>query len=301
MDFKELGELIRQERERRGLSIEQVMDLTKISRRNLEAIEDARTEDLPHAVYVKGFIRNYTRLLEMDQAVIGEALARIFPAEEEYESQEDQLSPPKATGPTIGRESRKGLWLAIVLFLLGVVILTVLVFWLVSGRPEKKEPVLREKSGTEQGPETGEPVSSEPQAEPSAMVNATRPDDAAAPVSEQAPAQPEPEAIPVSSAEPAQPAVQQRYVFLGAVNATDIPEGADVLVVTAREQCWYNATIDDRFARTNILQPGQVLTLAFKDSLNIRLGNPSGVEVTYNGENYPLQVEGGWPADLEFP
>ena len=68
MNLKELGDLLKNERERRGLSIRDVMDATKISRRNLNALEAGETRFLPHSVYLKGYVRNYARLVGLDAA-----------------------------------------------------------------------------------------------------------------------------------------------------------------------------------------------------------------------------------------
>lgn len=66
MNLMELGGLLKQERERRGLSVRDVMDATKISRRNLNALEDGAVKLLPHPVYLKGYVRNYARLVGLD-------------------------------------------------------------------------------------------------------------------------------------------------------------------------------------------------------------------------------------------
>lgn len=48
------------------MSLRDVMDTTKISRRNLSALEEGQVKLLPHPVYLKGYIRNYARLLDLD-------------------------------------------------------------------------------------------------------------------------------------------------------------------------------------------------------------------------------------------
>jgi len=63
MNLLELGCLLKSEREKRGLSVRDVMEATKISRRNLNALEDGETKLLPHPVYLKGYVRNYAQLV----------------------------------------------------------------------------------------------------------------------------------------------------------------------------------------------------------------------------------------------
>lgn len=62
----ELGSLLREAREAKGLSLVDVNEGTKINPRYLEALEDGRYNDLPTEVHVRGYLRNYARFLELD-------------------------------------------------------------------------------------------------------------------------------------------------------------------------------------------------------------------------------------------
>lgn len=64
--MKAVGEMLREERKRQGMSIEDIMSLTKVSRRHIEALEDGNIRDLPHPVYVKGFLKVYAELLGLE-------------------------------------------------------------------------------------------------------------------------------------------------------------------------------------------------------------------------------------------
>ncbi len=61
-----LGEFLRSERERRGLSIEQVASATKISQRVLYALESDHYSDLPALPFVRGFVKNYAKFIGLD-------------------------------------------------------------------------------------------------------------------------------------------------------------------------------------------------------------------------------------------
>jgi cytoskeleton protein RodZ len=82
MDLRELGTMLREERERQGLSIEDVSDRIKITRSCLAAIEDGNESVLPHPVYAKGFIKNYAKLLGVDQEDFSKRLAEVYQPEE---------------------------------------------------------------------------------------------------------------------------------------------------------------------------------------------------------------------------
>jgi cytoskeleton protein RodZ len=60
------GEFLRRERELRHMSLDEVAERTKISRRYLEAIEDERYDRLPGETFVRGFIRSYAQSIGLD-------------------------------------------------------------------------------------------------------------------------------------------------------------------------------------------------------------------------------------------
>jgi cytoskeleton protein RodZ len=62
-----LGVRFKQERERRGLTLEAVAVSTKIGTRMLQALEDGRYDQLPGGIFNKGFVRAYARQLEMNE------------------------------------------------------------------------------------------------------------------------------------------------------------------------------------------------------------------------------------------
>lgn len=61
-----LGEFLRRERELRHISLDEVAERTKISRRYLEAIEEGRYDRLPGEAFVRGFIRSYAQSVGLD-------------------------------------------------------------------------------------------------------------------------------------------------------------------------------------------------------------------------------------------
>jgi cytoskeleton protein RodZ len=61
-----LGEFLRRERELRHISLDNVAERTKISRRYLEAIEEERYDRLPGETFARGFIRSYAQSIGLD-------------------------------------------------------------------------------------------------------------------------------------------------------------------------------------------------------------------------------------------
>jgi cytoskeleton protein RodZ len=62
-ELASFGEELRREREIRGISLKEIADATKISKRFLEAIERNDHRTLPAPVFTRGFVREYSRYL----------------------------------------------------------------------------------------------------------------------------------------------------------------------------------------------------------------------------------------------
>jgi cytoskeletal protein RodZ len=68
------GRFLREQRKRRGMTIEQLAAATKIPRRSLEMLEDDRYDALPGPVFVKGFLRCAARALGVDVQTVMDLL-----------------------------------------------------------------------------------------------------------------------------------------------------------------------------------------------------------------------------------
>jgi len=71
----EMGAQLSASRQEKGLSLEEVVILTKIPQRLLQAIEEGNLNDLPEPVYIKGFIRQFADALGFN----GAEFASTFP------------------------------------------------------------------------------------------------------------------------------------------------------------------------------------------------------------------------------
>ena len=76
----DLGQLLREAREQKGVSLEEVEEATRIRQKFLQALEEEDYGALPAETYVKGFLRTYATYLELDP----EELMAI------YEGREDE-------------------------------------------------------------------------------------------------------------------------------------------------------------------------------------------------------------------
>ena len=61
-----VGDILRAERERRGLAIRDVEEATSIRALYIQSIEENKYDIIPGEVYLKGFIKTYANFLNLD-------------------------------------------------------------------------------------------------------------------------------------------------------------------------------------------------------------------------------------------
>ncbi len=66
MQTKKIGQILQEERQRQGLTLKQMSELSKIKLSYLQALEKNEFRQLPPSTFVKGFIRAYARILDFD-------------------------------------------------------------------------------------------------------------------------------------------------------------------------------------------------------------------------------------------
>ncbi|MGH6706039.1 MAG: helix-turn-helix domain-containing protein [Sphingomicrobium sp.] len=101
-DVVTVGQRLREAREAKGLSIEDIAASTRIPTRHLSSLETSEWDKLPAATYSVGFAKNYAAAVGLDRAEIAEALrlemggtrpVTIYP--EVYEAADPARTMPK--------------------------------------------------------------------------------------------------------------------------------------------------------------------------------------------------------------
>jgi|SRR5579859_3076392 len=78
------GDTLRQEREFRGITLDAITRVTKISNRHLVALEQEHFEVLPGGVFNKSMVREYARVVGLDQEEwVGRYLSAHQPAKDD--------------------------------------------------------------------------------------------------------------------------------------------------------------------------------------------------------------------------
>lgn len=316
MELRELGEMLRQRREETGLTLDVVVERTKISRRNLLAIEEARRDELPHAVYSKGFIRNYATVLDADMRVVNKALAEIFPEEEETDEASAEVRRDiQLHARNDGKAMRLFKGAVLLVLLVSLIVGVVLLF---SGRStnkaEQAAPAAPAAAPAQETPakpaaEPGAGVVPKP-AEPSApALGAAEPQPA--PVPAPAPAKPAEPAPASAAAKPVEPVPTPAPAAAPAPAPAPAPTQAEkpaqpagkpgTVQVLAKEACWLEAVPGGGEAQEFFLRPGEKLTIDYATTLELRLGNGGGISVTHNGAPVKFEARSGEVKTLTFP
>lgn len=133
-----LGQLLRQARENRGLTLERIADETRIPRRHLEALEHDNLAGTPGGFYQRAEIRAYAQAVGLDPHL---ALARL----------EFALKPGDAgeTPPVVAGRQKPTTARVFVLTVLGIAI--VAAAWFESAGPENT-PALQNSAATPSAP-----------------------------------------------------------------------------------------------------------------------------------------------------
>ena len=284
------GDRLRREREMRGITLDEITESTKISRRHLEALETEHFDQLPGGVFNKGFVRAYARFLGLDE---DQAVADYSAASNEKPEPEDKFpleiheQPNRELNP---RSSNLPLIFAIAA-LVGV--LVGYGFWIKS-KPHNPAPVENTQQAapakTVSEPEASAPTS-QPVTSPAPAVNTVNNDSPSA--AKQAPAQ-----VPAAS----RPVEQKRDAALS--DSADDPasgkEKAFFVQVKAKEDSWVSIVADGKSVMQRVLPADKNKKVKAGKSLILRTGNAGGIEVTFNGRSLGALGNENEPRTLTF-
>jgi hypothetical protein len=125
----EIGNSLREARERQGLGYPEIELATKIRAKYIRALEEEDFTAIPGDAYIRGFLRTYAEYLGLDGDVYVDEYASRF-----ITSWRDEL-PPRPERRRIRTRERRLERRAVLLVLAGIVLVTVLVFaaWQIPG------------------------------------------------------------------------------------------------------------------------------------------------------------------------
>jgi cytoskeleton protein RodZ len=297
-----VGDTLRRTRLKRNLQLEEISNELKISTRLLQAIENDQYDKLPGGVFAKSFVRQYARLLGLDEEEIAGRMQQAMGPGEDIEQFPERTRPggvspiqvPKVDEwETVGdKRFRWSGWLSAVVLVLVMLVCSAVYTWM--QRP--KAPVIAQAS-----PPAHSAVQSAPAPPPSATAPSPSPvEPAAGPpqVAEQKPAEQKPvEQKPVEQ-KPAEqkpvdqnPAEQQPAepqpadpVPAAARVAPPNPDATVHVEITADEAVWVRARSDGKYAFSATMEPHTTRSVEGVKEVNLLVGNAGGVTISLNGK-----------------
>ena len=245
----DFGGKLREARERRGVSLRQIANATKIAVSVLEALERNDISRLPGGIFVRAFVRSYAIEVGLDpETTIQEFIAQFpndsvtvgHPTSHQVEDHQAVESDRRMAGTF--------LWLILV----SVPVAGAVLYFATAGRRDAPAE-----------PPSAEVTTPAPDSRPA--VDPPPPSSASAP-----------EPAPVSA-----PPVTPLPVTPAPVTATAV----DALTVsmTAKGPCWVSATVDGQRMIERLMQPGERSTFAVKREIVLTAGDGGALAVTLNG------------------
>lgn len=276
-------------REGKGLGLADVYAKTRISAKNLAALERGDFAALPPPVYTKAYIRQYAELVDIDPQVL------LLKYDAFLKSQEDPRLARKSDDPGQSNQTRKLpklLWMV-----LGVLVVIVAAsFWLFS--PSEKKPgssseeTVAPTMRAQTSPAETATVNTAPVVQPAPPVAISEP---ITPV----PTTPQP-AAPVTITPPVPASPLPPPLPAAANTPTGVAPGSQKLAIKARETTWVAIRIDQQERRQVLLQPGETVTYT-GNLFQVDVGNAGGIDVSLQGKPLPPLGEHGQVVHLTLP
>lgn len=293
-----IGETLRRERQKRNLDLEQVSRELKISTRFLEAIENEQFDRLPGGVFAKSFVRQYARVLDLDEEEAAAEVQRTLAPPSLAQLTE---TPSPAPGPVpdfaprvdsiSSRPVVSGSWLPALALVVAVMLGCSMVYgwWqrehrtVAAASPARTtHPVQQAVNPPAQPPQpAGQTASSQPEAAPGAPAAQSSPQPPAANA-------PDNNAERAADGKPAPTTPATGEDAATALTGTVHPAGpVKVVLTTADEPVWVLARSDGKYAFSGTIEPNQTRTVDATGIVLLRLGNAGGVTITVNGKPLP--------------
>lgn len=266
-----LGEYLRQEREKRGLTIEQVASATKINIRLLHSLEADQYSELPAKPFIRGFVTSYARFIGLDPKEILISFDDFIDKKAKDRPQKDSGHSGYAFEKRDGEQSRTFLWIMMSTFIvLGGLAIFVL------------KPSLRH-----QGRKTIAKLrSAQASPSPSLLMAAGTP----TPLPSPSPtnvviAQTTPSATPIAP----KPEVQESPKPVDPLNSGKDLKPSQTkhrIVFKALNDIWVRYRVDQKPVMKFVIRKGNVLVLKAQNLALFQCSDVNSVSFSYNGLGY---------------
>ncbi|MFD0587515.1 helix-turn-helix domain-containing protein [Paenibacillus sp. GCM10027627] len=170
--MSDLGALLRKAREERGLSLDEIQELTKIRKRYLEALETGDHSILPGTFYVRAFVKNYSEAVGLEPEEVLRLYQHEVPAAPVLEQSAEAIpvrKPRKVRSSTSDRFGKIGFSLLMWCFLILIVVLV----WYYAFSKDSETTKKTDETPITENTQLPEPTSGGSTSTPSASVPPT--------------------------------------------------------------------------------------------------------------------------------
>ena len=260
-----IGDILRKEREKQRMTVEDIENGTSIRASYIEAIESGEYDKMPGRVYAKGFIKNYANFLKLNgDEIVKQFVAEVSPAVEPVEIEVEKDDGKKQSFSVSGKRISTddggfsiGNYLSANGILAAIIAVVVLVGGIFYYTKDSSTDIATADVKTTQ--ETK-------------------------PATQQTPAPQNPA-----------PATTNQ------VSAAPAPQVDGVNVkATFSDDCWMLVTVDGAVVYEGVINAGQVMDWKGNDNVNFRIGNAGAVDFVMNGQNFGKLGEDGDVLDKTF-
>lgn len=263
------GERLKREREKRGMTLEDVSGVTKISVRNLRALEQETFGQMPGGIFNRGFVRSYAKHLGLDdEQVVADYMEA---AGETVPAAVVPVGSPVVNAPVTQPESPSAdgqaqvPWAALVgLLVLGTLVLA---FW--SYHSHHKAPQTSPSATEASSSPVGGAESSLPGGSSDSLTNTATP-----------------QVPPVTASG-------------GPVSSGPAASGFDVSL-RAHDEVWLSTAVDGQPPSESTLEDGQSVVVHASNRAILRVGNAAALDVAFNGQKVPVHAAEGQVRTLTF-
>lgn len=262
----------------RGISLEEIMATTKISRRLLQALEDEQFELLPGGIFNKSYVRAYAKCVGINEE---EAVAEYLEAAKETPPDTKVIAHQHASLHSDRRPEPSGFPLVPVLVLLVVAIGGVAGWKVYRDRQREREQQMPSAQTVEQ---SAVPAGSAPVNNTSSTVSSPQPaqqtqSPAAAPVSSGA------KTTGTITESSAAASTRAPAPTAGAGGGAQVPFE---ITVRPKDRAWVSIKADGNFVVRGIIKPPDVRTIHATSQVVFYTGNAGAVDVAFDGKDVPV-------------
>ncbi|MFV1992768.1 MAG: helix-turn-helix domain-containing protein [Acidiferrobacterales bacterium] len=306
VDNKEPGLSLARARQEKGFAVDEVAARLHLSAVQIQSLEENEYDSLPEATYVKGYIKNYAKLLELDPApLIAAYIERVSP------KKNDTIETVAVSQQKLSTSDD----LKVMYTIIGIVVLVIAIvgIWIgtqgynekASGQAETTETTAEAASDDLFGPQleaqTDEGSGLDSEAENDIADTSLQAQEQPEPQYPAAPKQPETISAITPVTKTSQPAISTKAKKESAPDnnqaarriatdnkKTEIPVESvrlDEIVLFFEENSWVDVRdTNDKKLLYKTIDEGRVVTIKGIAPFKIFLGNADGVKLSYNGK-----------------